>query len=193
MIAAYIRVSDKDQSLEGQRAEVRKWIDGQGINPAVVTWYEDVMTGRTNNRPELKRLQADIFHGRIKQIVVWKLDRLSRQMREGMNLLVDWCEKGIRVVSVTQQLDLSGSVGRMVAAVILGIAEIEWEYRKERQAAGIAVAKRLGKYRGRKPGTTTAEPSRAAELRAKGLTVQEIATSLGVSHRTAARYLAASK
>ncbi len=43
------------------------------------------------------------------------LDRLSRRQRDGINLLADWCERGVRVVAVTQQIDLSGSVGRMVA------------------------------------------------------------------------------
>lgn len=78
----------------------------------------------------------------------------------------------------------------MVAAVMLELAEIDWEYRKERQAAGIAVAKKKGDvYQGRKAGTTKGEPARAAELRAKGLTAGEIATYLGVSVRTVWRYL----
>ena len=41
-------------------------------------------------------------------VVVWKLDRLSRRQRDGVNLLADWCERGVRVVAVTQQIDLSG-------------------------------------------------------------------------------------
>jgi DNA invertase Pin-like site-specific DNA recombinase len=66
--------------------------------------------------------------------------------REGLNLLCDWCDRGIRFVSVTQQVDVSGSMGRIVAALMLGLAEIEGEYRRERQAAGIAVARRNGVY-----------------------------------------------
>jgi DNA invertase Pin-like site-specific DNA recombinase len=90
---------------------------------------------------------------------------------------------------VTQQIDLSGPVGRMVASVLFGLAEIEWEYRRERQAAGIAVAKAQGVYHGRQQGTTKALPQRAATLRQRGLTVLEIATALGVSERTVFRYL----
>ena len=89
-------------------------------------------------------------------VVVWKLDRLSRRQRDGVDLLADWCDRGVRVVAVTQQIDLSGAVGRMVASVLFGLAEIESEYRRERQAAGIAVAKERGIYRGRRPGTTKA-------------------------------------
>ena len=62
-------------------------------------------------------------------VVVWKLDRISRRQRDGVNLLAEWCERGVRVVAVTQQIDLSGAVGRMVASVLFGLAEIESEYR----------------------------------------------------------------
>jgi DNA invertase Pin-like site-specific DNA recombinase len=92
-------------------------------------------------------------------------------------------------VSITQQVDVSGTMGRMIAALMLGLAEIEWEYRKERQTAGIQAAKRVGVYKGRQKGTTKSKPARAAELRDKGLTAGEIATALGVSTRTVWRYL----
>src|SRR5262245_46979632 len=107
-----------------------------------------------------------------------------------VNLLADWCARNVRVVAVTQQIDLSGPVGRMVASVLFGLAEIEWEYRRERQAAGIAVAKARGVYRGRRKGTTKAQPLRAHTLRHAGLTVPEIARALGIGERTAFRYLA---
>jgi DNA invertase Pin-like site-specific DNA recombinase len=104
--------------------------------------------------------------------------------------LADWCERAVRVVGVTQQIDLRGAVGRLVASVLFGLAEIEMEYRQERQAVGIAVAKRRGVYRGRQKGTTKARPRRALVLRHQGLTVPEIAHALQVSQRTVFRYLA---
>ena len=85
--------------------------------------------------------------------------------------------------------DLSGAVGQMIASLLFGIAEIEHQHIKERQAAGIAVAKAKGKYKGRQKGTTKAKPERARTLHAKGLTPQEIATALNVSERTVFRYL----
>ncbi len=75
-----------------------------------------------------------MFNGNINTLVVWKLDRISRNQKDGIILLADWCERGARVVSVTQQLDLSGTVGRIIASVLFGIAEIEREYTRERQA-----------------------------------------------------------
>jgi DNA invertase Pin-like site-specific DNA recombinase len=67
---------------------------------------------------------------------------------------------------------------------------MEQETRRERQAAGIAAAKAAGIYLGRKAGTTKAKPDRAKQLRDKGLSVLEIAKSMGVSERTVFNYLA---
>ncbi len=108
-----------------------------------------------------------------------------------MNLLADWCERGVRVVVITQQLDVSGAVGRLVTSVLFGLAEIEQEDRRERQAAGIAVAKRQGRYRGRVKGTTKAQHARARMLYERGFTVAEIRSALQISPRTVYRYLAA--
>jgi DNA invertase Pin-like site-specific DNA recombinase len=141
-------------------------------------------------RPAFERMQRALFDGRVNTVVLWKLDRLSRRQHEGITLLADWCERGVRGVVVTQQIDLRGALGRMLASVLFGLAEIEMEYRHERQAAGIAVAKKRGVYRGRQKGTTKARPRRATVLRSQGFTVPEIAHALQVSERTIFRYLA---
>jgi DNA invertase Pin-like site-specific DNA recombinase len=125
--------------------------------------------------------------------VVWKLDRLSRSIVDGVTTLAKWCDQGIRVVSVTQQLDFHGAIGKMLAAVFIGVAEMEQETRRERQRAGIEAAKERGVYRGRQKGTTKAEPTRATQLRQQGLAIHEIAAALAVSTRTASRYLASSR
>jgi DNA invertase Pin-like site-specific DNA recombinase len=188
-VAAYIRVSTRRQNDDGQRSEVKKWLDANGIDPKKVEWYCDKESGTTMKRPEFDRLQADIFHGKVKTVVLWKLDRLSRRLKDGITTLADWSERNLRVVVVTQQLDFNGSVGRMIAALLLGLAEIENEYRKERQAAGIEQAKKKGKYKGRANGTLKGNPGRVAELRDKGLTAPEISTALGISLRTVWRYM----
>jgi predicted site-specific integrase-resolvase len=141
VIACYCRVSSARQKTDSQKAEIRRWLLSNGIDPSTVVWFEDKETGRTLKRSAVDRLQKAIFAGTIKTVVVWKLDRLSRRQRDGVDLLADWCERGVRVVAVTQQIDLSGAVGRMVASVLFGLAKIESEYRRERQAAGIVVAK----------------------------------------------------
>ena len=191
--AIYIRVSSHSQNTDSQRAEITLWLDSHGYSPDQLTWYEDHESGKTTSRKQMNKLQRDIFSGKVKTVVVWKLDRLARSMRDGIDILHDWCERGVRVVSVTQELDLSGAVGKLVAGVLFGIAEIEHQHIRERQAAGIALAKKRGVYTGRKMGTTKAKPTRAKELRAQGLKINEIAAALGVSGRTVGNYLKANQ
>jgi DNA invertase Pin-like site-specific DNA recombinase len=184
-LACYIRVSTVGQNEAGQRAEINRWLTGNGINPLSVRWFVDKGTsGDHLRRPAFEHMQAAVFAGEVGTIVTYKLDRLSRSLRDGINVLTDWCDKGLRVVSITQQIDFNGAVGKLLAAVLLGIAEMEQEIRRERQAAGIDVAKKAGKYRGRKTGTTKAMPERAVTLRKQGLSTEEIAKSLGVSRNT---------
>jgi len=188
-IACYCRVSTRQQRNDSQESEIKKWLEGNGIDPSQVEWFFDTETGKTLNRPAFEKLQKCIFNGQVKTVIVWKLDRLSRRLRDGVNLLADWCERGLKIVVITQQIELNGPVGRMIAAVMLGLAEIELEYRRERQMAGIVVARKKGKFTGRKKGTTKAKPHRAMELKKQGLTAPEIAKAMGTSIRTIWRYL----
>lgn len=192
-IAVYIRVSTTGQNEAGQRAAITQWLTANGHAPDAAVWYTDKTTGANLDRPALDKLQKAIFAGQHHTVVLWRLDRLSRKMRDGINLLAEWCDAGVRVVSVTQALDLSGTVGKMIAGVLLAVGEMELEALKERQRVGIDAAKGRGIYQGRKPGTTKARPARAAKLRDQGLTHHEIATALGVSRSTVIRYLAESK
>lgn len=72
-------------------------------------------------------------------------------LTDGINTLCDWVDNGVRVVSVTQQLDLSGTVGKNVAIVLFGVAEIHVANIRDRKSVGIAAAKAQGVYKGRKP------------------------------------------
>lgn len=185
--AIYIRVSTVGQNEAGQRSEIKKWLTGNGITN--VEWYLDRQTGDNLARPGFEKLQADIFAGKVGTVVVWKLDRLSRKLQDGINTLCDWCEKGLRVVSVTQQLDFAGAAGKLIASVLFAVAEMETETRRERQAAGIEAAKARGAYAGRKPGSTKATPAEVVEMKARGMSVPEIAKVLGVARQSVYRYL----
>lgn len=185
--AIYIRVSTVGQNEAGQRLEIEKWCLGNGVQYA--DWYTDKETGDSLNRPGFNRLQEDIFAGRVKTVIVYKLDRLSRSLKDGIATLYDWCERKIRVVSVTQQIDFNGTVGKMLAGILFALAEMEQETRRERQKAGIEVAKKNGVYKGRKPGATKTNPKEAVLLWAKGLTQKQIAQTMNVSIPTVQRYL----
>jgi len=157
-----------------------------------VQWFEDRDSATNLQREGFLKLQAAIFAGKIDTVVIWKLDRLARSLKEGVNVLADWCKRGVRVIAITQQIDLSGPVGHLIASLLFGIAEIELQHSKERQAIGIALARKRGVYTGRKSGTTKATPARARAMRKQGLTIPEIATALGVKQRTVYNYLSRS-
>ncbi len=184
----YIRVSSpKGQKTDSQRAELETWLKRHRYQ--AVQWFEDHESATTMQREAFQRLQTAIFAGAITTVVVWKLDRLARNLKEGVNVLADWCQRGVRVIAITQQIDLSGPVGHLIASLLFGIAEIELQHTKERQTAGIALAKQRGVYKGRQQGTTKAPAARARALRQQGLTVREIAKALGVKARTVYYYL----
>ena len=185
----YIRISSASQNSDSQKEEIQKWLHTHGYKPEEVKWFQDIATGKNTARKGFEELNKAIFAGEVKTVVVWRIDRISRNLQDGINTLCSWCDSGVRVVSVTQQIDLSGTFGRLIAGVLFALADIGLETMRENQRAGIAVAKTKGKYTGRKKGTTKANPAKARELKAKGLTISEIAKALGVSERTVSIYL----
>jgi DNA invertase Pin-like site-specific DNA recombinase len=189
-IACYCRVSSRRQKYHSQKAEITRWRRNHRLSLRQVQWFIDTESGSPLSRSAFAQLQKARFEGTGKPVVVWKLERLARRPPEGISLLAAWGEQGVRGVSVTPQIDLNGAVGRLLARGMVGLAEIAQEYRRERQAAGIAVAQRKGVDHGRVNGTTKAQLARAQRLRARGLTAPEIATPLGVPPRTVFRSLA---
>lgn len=201
MIAAYLRVSTKDQNNALQRAEIMKWLKSNGHNLSEVIWYADTGSGADSSRPEFEKLLKTVFAGTVKTVVVYKLDRLSRDINTGVSLLFEWIDKGIRLVSVTQQMDFSGSTGKLMGSLLMALADIEREYILERQADGIAVAKKNGVYKGgkkgvlwryRKPAGYNAEVDiihEAAKLRTVGNNYAHICRHLDIAHPTLKKYL----
>jgi len=188
-IAIYPRVSSKTQDTRSQEADLKRWAESQ-TEP--VQFFREKKTGTSMDRTEWDRLQAAIEAGEISTVVVWRLDRLGRTASGLTRLFDDLRARKVNLISLKDGLDLNTAAGRLMANVLASVAQYETEVRSERQAAGIAAAKERGVYRGRKPGSTKATPRRAVTLRSKGLTVREIAQALGVSERTAKRYLATS-
>ena len=138
--AIYVRVSTISQNEAGQKREIETWLNGHSIDRSKVKWYIDTACGDNLQRPEFEKMQRDIFSGLVHTVIVWKLDRLSRSLKDGIDLVCSWCEQGIRLVSTSQMIDFNGHVGKIIAAVLLGFAELEQQTRRERQAAGIAAA-----------------------------------------------------
>ena len=76
-IAIYVRVSTRKQDTRSQEPDLKRWIEAYA-DGTPVTWYRDKATGKTMDRPGWKRLEAAIDAGRVKTVVVWRLDRLGR-------------------------------------------------------------------------------------------------------------------
>ena len=184
-VAVCCRVSTDRQATRSQRDALKEYVAHHGFKH--VKWYTDRATGGNLERPAFGRLQKAVFKGQVSAVVVWKLDRLARNLRDGVNVLADWCERGIRVVSITQQLDLSGAIGRIVAALLLGVAEMERENINERIRAGVEAAKKRGVKFGRPAWKTRPyrkiDPAEVKRLRKQGMPMTEIARRLDVTRQ----------
>lgn len=125
-------------------------------------------------------------------IVVTKLDRLARSVTH-LGKIVETLEgKGVALRIVNLGIDTSTPTGKLVLTVMGGIAEFERSMMLERQFEGIAKAKSEGRYKGRKP-TARAKTDDIRALAAEGLSMQAIATKLGIGKGSVHRALAAAK
>ena len=175
MIAVYCRVStlDQEKGLKSQEKSLQDYCDNHGLTNLV--WYRDRITGSTIDRPAFNKLQRDIFTGKVNTVVCWKLDRLSRSLKDGINILTDWLEKNVRVIATAQQLDFSGAVGQLIASVLFAIAAMERENLRENTKRGMAAAKAKGVKLGKRPKLFAKD---IVPLLQSGLSIGEVAIKL---------------
>ena len=184
-IAIYQRVSSIQQDMRSQEADLKIWAKGKKD----VVWYSDKATGTNFNREGWKKLENDISIGKIKELVVWRLDRLGRTTGETIILLDRLESVGVKFVSIKDNFDPSTVTGRLMRNVICSFSSYESEIRKQRQYAGIAAAKAQGKRWGGRPKglriTLTKEKEHLCQkMKAEGQKVAFIARSLGLSRKT---------
>lgn len=180
--AVYIRVSTLKQEtgLDSQQSVLVEYCKNHGISNYKV--YKDRQTGGNLDRPSLKRLQDDIFRGRVNTVIVWKLDRISRSLKDGINLLCSWLERDIRVIAVSQNFDLTGAVGRMIMSLLLGIAEMERANIRENIVRGLNRARKRGiQLGGSEPQYNYSE---ITALKKQGMNVSQISRHLGCTRQT---------
>jgi len=171
-----MRVStfDQEKGLKSQERALMDYCRNNGHEQVI--WYKDKLSGATTKRPAFEKLQRAIFDGKVGTVVCWKLDRLSRSTRDGINLLCDWIAKNIRVISITQQLDFSGAVGQMVASVLFAVAQMERENLRENTKRGLAAAKAKGVKLGKRPKLFAKD---IVPMLESGLSITGIADKLG--------------
>ena len=146
---------DRDfSSLDNQREAAENYIASQRHEgwTALPDRYDDAgVSGATLQRSALKRLLADIEARKIDCVVVYKLDRLSRSVRDYLNLLAFLDEHGVDFVSVTQQFNTATVLGRMTLKQLLLFAEFERDMIAERTRDKVHAARRRGKWTGGHP------------------------------------------
>jgi len=180
-VAVYVRVStmDQEKGLDSQKRAIRQYLRGHSISNA--KWYIERVSGAAAKRPKLDQLKTAIFNGEVKTVIVWALDRLTRKgPRDGLELLSRWMKKGVRVVSVTEQLDFGDDSGEMIASLLFSIAKMYRTKLSENTKRGLEAAKARGVKLGKRPGKWTAE---VRALHESGMTPTQIAKRFGKSRQ----------
>lgn len=182
MLIGYARVSTQDQNLAFQ-LETLKQAGCQKV-------FEDQVSGAQTERPGLAKAREMLREGDT--LVVWKLDRLGRSVKQLVNLVGELHQQGVQFKSLTDAIDTVTPSGRFFFHVMASLAEMERELIVERTRAGLEVARQLGRKGGRKPKMTESKIKSARKLLTSGMAAKEVAHSLGVSVPTLYRWLPAS-
>lgn len=184
MLIGYARVSTYEQDAELQRLALKK----AGCRRT----FEETASGAKADRPQLAAALDHLREGDT--LVVWRLDRLARSLKQ----LIETVEKlecgGANLLSLNENIDTSTPTGRLIFHVFGALAEFERGLIKERTNAGLAAARARGRIGGRPPKFTDKHKKAAEALIAAGdLTVAEVAAQLGVSSASLYRHLPAAR
>nr|AOS95279.1 site-specific recombinase [uncultured bacterium] len=179
----YLRVSSLDQN------EVRQ-LEGLALDKS----FTDKASGKDVKRPQLEAMQSFVREGDT--VFCHSMDRLARNLDDLRRIVLGLTERGVHIVFVKENLTFTGEdspMSNLLLSVMGAFAQFERELIRERQREGIAIARREGKYRGRKPSLT---PARAAELQrrvAEGDSKAALAREFGISRDTLYRYVPVKK
>lgn len=182
MLIGYARVSTQHQNLELQITALKK-IGCERI-------YKEKATGAGRDRPELKAALDFMRPDSGDTLVVWKLDRLARSLKQLIETVEELEKQGIGFRSLTESIDTTTAGGKLIFHIFGALAEFEKGLTKERTIAGLNAARELGRKGGRPPSVTD-EDLKVAKLllKDKHMTVAEVAKRLKVDPSTLYRYM----
>ncbi|BCU55969.1 recombinase family protein [Enterobacter kobei] len=183
MQIGYARVSTSDQNTDLQRQALER----AGCEQI----FEDKMSGTVANRPALKRVLRELKEGDT--LVVWKLDRLGRSMRNLVLLVDELRQRGVHFRSLTDSIDTSSPMGRFIFHIMSALAEMERELIVERTRAGLAVARAKGRIGGRRPKLSAEQWAQAGRLIENGVRRKQVAIIFDVAVCTLYKKFPASK
>jgi len=182
MLIGYARVSTQDQNLDLQIEALTK--------AGCTKIFDDKISGSRAERPGLSALLEMLREGDA--LVVWKLDRLGRSVKNLIDLVGELHKQGVQFKSLTDAIDTGTTSGRFFFHVMASLAEMERELSVERTRAGLEIARQLGRKGGRKRLMTDSKVESAKKLLANGVPPRDVANNLGVSVPTLYRWIPAS-
>jgi DNA invertase Pin-like site-specific DNA recombinase len=182
MLIGYARVSTQDQNLDLQLEALKQ--------AGCSKFFDDKISGSRAERPGLVKVLEILREGDT--LVVWKLDRLGRSVKNLVDLVGDLHKQGVQFKSLTDAIDTGTASGRFFFHVMASLAEMERELTIERTRAGLAIARQLGRKGGRKRQMTDSKIESAKKLLATGVPPRDVADNLGVSVPTLYRWVPAS-
>lgn len=177
----YARVSTTDQDPQLQ-------LDALGLEGCLKI-YTDTATGTKADRPQWKLCLTDLRPGDT--LVIWKIDRLGRNLRDLIDIVTTLDERGVAVQSLTNGIvDTTTAHGKLVFGMFALMAEYEAALILERTQAGLAAARSRGRTGGRKPKMTPELINKAQRMYdAKQFTMAEIAATCDVTAMTIYRHI----
>ena len=180
MLVGYARVSTRDQNYELQLDAL------EAAGCAKI--FEEKLSGAQRDRPELKAALDYVRLGDT--LVVWKLDRLARSLKQLIETVEMLSEREIGFRSLTENIDTTSSGGRLIFHIFGALAEFERSIIRARTTAGLAAARARGRVGGRPPALSESDLRVAQTLfKDRELTVAEIAERLHVAPSTLYKHL----
>jgi len=180
----YARVSTYGQTFDSQLEQLRK----AGCSSRNI--YREKVTGARPDRRELDRMLGKLAPGDV--VTVTRIDRLARSTFDLFGIVKRIVDAKAEFRSLAEPwADTGTSTGRLMLAVLGGLADVERDLIRTRTAEGRSRAKAQGKHMGRPPSLTPAQQKEAARRRAQGATLDELARSYNVSRATISRLSAA--
>src|SRR5438552_6798083 len=176
--ALYMRVSTKNhgQTTETQAVALQEYATHRGFT--IVQEYRDEgISGSKDSRPALDRLMKDARGRKFDVIVVARFDRFARSVSHLLRALEEFSHLGIDFISLSESIDTSTPMGKMVFTILAAVAELERSIIRERVQAGVDRARRQGKRFGR-PGVIV-DREKLARLKAEGRSIKSIAKEYG--------------
>src|SRR5215468_1565101 len=179
-VVTYLRVSTRHhgQNLDTQRLALQEYARNRGFD--IVEEYADHgFSGSKDRRPALDKLMKDAKARKFDAILVARFDRFARSTKHLVTALEEFAALGIDFISLSESVDTSTPMGKMIFTVLGAVAELERNLIKERISMGLDRARKQRKTLGRP--RRVFDRGKAKELHAEGLSLREIAAKLGIN------------